>query len=191
VVAYELAREATTARSTVREREHATILDEIEKLEGVAGEWLSNNQVQQAEDQLALARSVLDDQKKMMALFKEEARVDVEELKEQMIVNTITGNANVKKLQNEITSRRRAAGLAIAHMQHVAMQARDALEHLRKEKDAEIMRMAESHALQMSELNARLEELELLADRRGKWVNSLQVQIKLMRVERQDFLKEF
>ena len=191
VVAYELAREATTARSTVREREHATILDEIEKLEGVAGEWLSNNQVQQAEDQLALARSVLDDQKKMMALFKEEARVDVEELKEQMIVNTITGNANVKKLQNEITSRRRAAGLAIAHMQHVAMQARDALEHLRKEKDAEIMRMAESHALQMSELNARLEELELLADRRGKWVNSLQVQIKLMRVEMVDFQAKY
>jgi hypothetical protein len=53
------------------------------------------------------------------------------------------------------------------------------------------MRMAESHALQMSELNARLEELELLADRRGKWVNSLQVQIKLMRVEMVDFQAKY
>jgi hypothetical protein len=188
---YEKEKEITLSRATTREREHSTILDEIEKLEGVAGEWLSNNQVQQAEDQLALARSVLDDQKKMMELFKEEARIDVEELKEKMIIQEITSKANEKMLQNEITSRRRAAGLAIAHMQKVAEQARDALEHLRKEKDAEIMRMAESHAKQMAELNARLEELELLADRRGKWVNSLQVQIKLMRKEMVEFQRKY
>ena len=180
----EAEKEATRARQATREREHAVILDEIEKLEGAAGEWLANNQVQQAEDQLALARSALDDSQKMMEVMKQELRADYNDLYEKMEVQQIKSRANEKMLKNEISSRRRAAGLAIAHMQKVAEQARDALEHLRKEKDAEIMRMAEAHAKQMAELNARLEELELLAERRGKWVNSLQVQIRLMRKEK-------
>ena len=148
--------ETTTLRSTTREREHATILDEIEKLEGAAGEWLSDNQVQQAEDQLALARSALDDQKNMMEVMKAELRQDYEELNEKLEVQEIQSKAAQKMLKNEINTRRRASGLAIAHMQKVAEQARDALEHLRKEKDAEIMRMAEAHAKQMvSQIKAK------------------------------------
>ena len=179
-------RETTLQRGAAREREHAVILEEIEKLEGAAGEWLADNQVQQAEDQLAVARSALEDQKGMIEEIRNEARSEYEDLLERMEVAKITSRARDNMLKNEIDSRRRSAGLAIAHMQKVAEQARDALEHLREEKDAEIMRMAEAHAVQMSELNARLEELELLAERRGKWVNTLQVQIRLMRKEKEE-----
>ena len=180
-------RAKTVERQLARAREHAIVLDEIEKLEGLAGEWLADNQVQQAEDQLAVTRSALDDTKHMMEAARAEARIEIEDLKETLEIQEIQAKASTKMFQNEIVSRRRAAGLAIAHMQKTVADTRDALEALRKEKDAEIMRMAEAHAQQMAELNARLEELELLAERRGKWVESLQVQIKLMRKQAEEF----
>ena len=174
-------------RQLARAREHAIVLDEIEKLEGLAGEWLADNQVQQAEDQLAVARSALDDTKHMMEAARAEARLEIEDLKETVEINELQSRASTKMFKNEIVSRRRAAGLAIAHMQKTVADTRDALETLRTEKDGEIMRMAEAHAQIMAELNARLDELELLAERRGKWVETLQVQIKLMRKKSQEF----
>ena len=72
----------------------------------------------------------------------------------------------------------KSSGLSIKFLKETVMATKDAMEKLRKDKNAEIMRMAEAHAKQISEMRAKMDQLEKLADRRKKWVESLQVQDK-------------
>ena len=85
--------------------------------------------------------------------------------------------------EKEIAALHKSSGLSIKFLKEAVMATKDAMEKLRKEKDAEIMRMAEAHAKQISDMRARMDHLEKVADRRRKWVQALQVQIGRMRAE--------
>ena len=169
------------SREAAQARELSIMNEEAEKLEGEAGQWLADNQVQQAEDQLALTRSALEDVKAMAEARAEELRAEIRDGKELLEIAETTTRAERAMFQNEIKARRQAASLAIEHLQNLVEETRRAMENLRKEKDGEIMRMAEEHAIKLAKLTAELEEAQNLAITREKWVNSLQVQAALMR----------
>ena len=166
-----------------RKQELGKIQEAVDTLDGYAGQWLADNEVQQIEGQLNLTRTTLDEVQKESTKVKKEADEKIKDLDSRLQFLKTQHAAAKDMFEHELSSLRTSSSLSINYLKEAVKTTKDAMETLRKEKDAEIMRMAEAHAKKISEMIAKMEELEKVADRRKKWVESLQVQIGRMRKE--------
>ena len=170
-------------RAGKRKREIGLLQEALDTLDGFAGQWLADNEVQQIEGQLALTKTTLDEVQKTAAKDKKESNYKIKDLENRLYHSKVQIEATKAMFEKEIAALHKSSGLSIKFLKETVMATKDAMEKLRKDKDAEIMRMAEAHAKQISEMRTKLDQLEKLADRRKKWVESLQVQIRRMRKE--------
>ena len=170
-------------RTGKRKREIGLLQEALDTLDGYAGQWLADNEVQQIEGQLALTKTTLDEVQKTATKEKKEADSKIKDIENRLYHAKLQIEATKAMFEKEIAALHKSSGLSIRFLKDAVMATKDAMETLRKEKDAEIMRMAEAHAKQISEMKARMDHLEKIADRRRKWVEALQVQIGRMRAE--------
>ena len=170
-------------RAGKRKREIGLLQEALDTLDGFAGQWLADNEVQQIEGQLALTKTTLDEVQKTAAKDKKESNYKIKDLENRLYHSKVQIEATKAMFEKEIAALHKSSGLSIKFLKETVMATKDAMEKLRKDKNAEIMRMAEAHAKQISEMRAKMDQLEKLADRRKKWVESLQVQIRRMRKE--------
>ena len=170
-------------RAGKRKREIGLLQEALDTLDGFAGQWLADNEVQQIEGQLALTKTTLDEVQKTAAKDKKESNSKIKDLEDRLYYSKVQIEATKAMFEKELAALHKSSGLSIKFLKEAVMATKDAMEKLRKDKDAEIMRMAEAHAKQISEMRTKLDQLEKLADRRKKWVESLQVQIRRMRKE--------
>jgi hypothetical protein len=170
-------------RVGARKRELGMIQEAVDTLDGYAGQWLADNEVQQIEGQLSLTRTTLDEVQKEAKKTDKESKDKIKDLQSRLDARMNQLEATKQMFESELSALRMSSTRSINYLKDVVMATKDAMETLRKEKDAEIMRMAEAHAKKISEMTAKMEELEKVAERRKKWVQSLQVQIGRMRAE--------
>lgn len=157
-----------SAREGRRKQEIGKIQEAVDTLDGYAGQWLADNEVQQIEGQLNLTRTTLDEVQKEATKVKNEADEKIKDLDSRLNFVNTQFSAAKDMFENELMSLRKSSSLSINYLKEAVKSTKDAMETLRKEKDAEIMRMAEAHAKKIAEMIAKMEELEKVSDRRKK-----------------------